>query len=165
MNVISHDSETLAKNQQVISVCGFIHRNFDGIEKIFLPKRADTKKFLPGVYELAGGHVDYGEDAVTALKREVREELGMDIEVGDLFYEFSYLNEIKGSHSIEVIYFAQFIEPISAIRINQEDHSGYGWFTEQELINATTTSKGLEDPEFIAIKRGFALLRGEPINF
>ena len=30
--------------------------------KILLPKRASTKKFLPNVYELPGGHIDFGED-------------------------------------------------------------------------------------------------------
>jgi hypothetical protein len=67
----SHDSETPAFNQQVITACAFIHENFDGLEKVFLPKRADTKKFLPSVYELTGGHIDFGEDMVTGLAREI----------------------------------------------------------------------------------------------
>lgn len=165
MNKITHDSETPAEGQQVITVCGFIHHNFDGVEKVFLPKRAETKKFLPGIYELPGGHVDFGEDAVAALKREIDEELGMSVEVGDIFYEFSYTNEIKGSHSIEVIYFARFIEPIDKIQIHPEDHSGYKWFAEDELMNATSEKKSSEDPESLAMKKGFALLRGEPVKF
>jgi 8-oxo-dGTP pyrophosphatase MutT (NUDIX family) len=59
---ISHDSEVPANGQQVITACALIHKDFDGIEKIFLPKRATTKKFLPGVYEIPGGHIDFGED-------------------------------------------------------------------------------------------------------
>ncbi|MES2630369.1 MAG: NUDIX hydrolase [Patescibacteria group bacterium] len=165
MNTISHDSETPADGQQVITVCGFIHHNFDGIEKVFLPKRAETKKFLPGVYELPGGHVDFGETTVAALKREISEELGMSVEVGDILYEFSYVNEIKKSHSIEVIYFAKFIEAIGEVQIHPEDHSEYGWFAENELANAATAQKGLDDQEFIAIQKGFDLLRGEPIRF
>src|SRR6266566_5216805 len=70
----SHDSETPAHGQQVITACVFIHHNFDGIEKLFWPKRADTKKFLPGVYELPGGHIDFGEDITAGLKREIQEE-------------------------------------------------------------------------------------------
>ena len=65
MAKISHDSETPAHGQQVISACAFIHHNFDGVEKVFLPKRANTKKFLPGIYELPGGHLDFGEDIET----------------------------------------------------------------------------------------------------
>ena len=165
MKIISHDSETLAENQQVISVCGFIHHDFDNIQKVFLAKRADTKKFLPGVYELPGGHVEFGEEAKTALEREINEEFEMSIEVGNLFYEFSYINKIKGSHSIEVIYFARFIEAIERIQIHPEDHSEYGWFAEEELVRATTPEKSLEDPEFVAIRKGFALLRSHPIEY
>lgn len=160
MNIISHDSETAAVGQQVITACGFIHHNFDGIEKVFLPKRATTKKFLPGIHELPGGHVDFGEETVAGLKREISEELGMTVEVGDVFYTFTYLNEVKGSHSIEVIYFAQFIEDLDKIQLNSQDHSEYGWFAENELDNTTST-----DQESAAIKKGFALLRGEPVHF
>lgn len=165
MNKISHDSETPAEGQQVITVCGFIHHNFDGVEKVFLPKRAETKKFFPGIYELPGGHVDFGEDAITALKREIYEELEMSVEVGDVFFEFSYMNEVKKSHSIEVIYFARFIESIDKIQIHPEDHSEYRWFAENELANATSARKTSEDQEFVAMRKGFALLRGEPVKF
>ena len=85
MTNTSHDSETLADGQQVITACAFIHRQIDGVEKVFLPKRADTKKFLPSVYELPGGHIDFGEDPITGLKREIDEEFGMEVEVGDPF--------------------------------------------------------------------------------
>ncbi len=67
MNKVFHDSETPAKGQQVITACAFIHRKVDGVEKVFLPKRADTKKFLPGKYEIPDGHIDYGEDIQIGL--------------------------------------------------------------------------------------------------
>ena len=47
-----HDSETPAQGQQVITACAFIHKSFEGTEKVFLPKRAATEKFLPGVYDI-----------------------------------------------------------------------------------------------------------------
>jgi 8-oxo-dGTP pyrophosphatase MutT (NUDIX family) len=165
MNKTSHDSETPAPGQQVISACAFIHHKIDGVEKVFLPKRAVTKKFLPKVYELPGGHIDYGEDIAAGLRREIMEELGMTIEVGDPFFAFTYINEVKGSHSIEVIYFATFVEDPSQVRLDPEDHSESGWFAENELINAATDNKGFDDIEFVAMKKGFALLRGEALMF
>src|SRR5215469_8733586 len=118
-----HDSATPAQGQQVFTGCAFIHRKIDGVEKVFLPKRADTKKFLPGKYEIPGGHIDFGEDIELGLKREIKEELGIDVILGDPFAVFTYSNDIKGSHSIEVVYFAQILGNPEAIRIDPDDHS------------------------------------------
>jgi 8-oxo-dGTP diphosphatase len=165
MTNISHDSETPAFNQQVFTACAFIHETFDGVEKVFLPKRADTKKFLPGVYELPGGHIDFGEEMVAGLAREIDEEFCMQVAIGDPFYVFTYTNPVKGSHSIEVVYFARFTSALDELAINPEDHSGFGWFAENELENAANPTKGADDLEFQAIRKGFALLKGESPQF
>lgn len=162
MNKVSHDSEILARGQQVFTACAFIHRVVGVEEKVFLPKRADTKKFLPGKYELPGGHIDYGEDMVDGLRREIKEELGVDVNVGDPFAVFTYTNEVKGSHSIEVIYFAKVIGDPNDIAIDPEDHSTCGWFSEKEAIVLNGDD---EDAEVAIIKKGFALLRGESLIF
>ena len=161
MNKVSHDSETPAQGQQVITACAFIHRKANGIEKVFLPKRADTKKFLPGKYEIPGGHIDYGEDIKAGLIREVNEELGVEIKLGDPFAVFTYTNKIKGSHSIEVVYFAQLVGDPANITIDPDDHSTFGWFTEDEAVELN----GSEDEEVAVIKKGFALLRGDSPQF
>jgi ADP-ribose pyrophosphatase YjhB (NUDIX family) len=114
---VFHDSETPADGQQVITACAFMHRNIGGAEKILLPKRVDTKKFLPGKYEIPGGHIEFGEDIEDGLKRGVKEEPGIEITLGDSFAVFTYTNEIKGSHSIEVVYFAQIVGGSEAITI------------------------------------------------
>jgi len=166
MGVASHDSETPAHGQQVITVCAFIHHDFNGLQKVFLPRRATTKRFMPDIYELPGGHVDFGENIVDGLKREVKEELNMTISVGDPFYVFTYHNEIKGSHSIEVIYFAEFIEAIEQITIQPEDHSEYIWLSEDELSKIYGVGgKQSNDPENLALVKGFYLLKGDTLKF
>ncbi len=154
-NKISHDSEVPARGQQVITACAFIFHDFDGVKKVFAPRRAKTKKFLPDVFELPGGHIEYGEDIIDGLKWEIKEEFEMEIEVGEPFFVFTYINEIKGTHSIEVIYQAQFQGDIKNVRINPEDHSEYLWLTKEELPRAYTENKKETDPEFQAIRKGF----------
>lgn len=160
MSVISHDSETPAHGQQVITACALIHHDFDGETKVFLPKRAATKKFLPGYFELPGGHIEYEEDIVEGLKREIMEEHGMHIRVGDPFAAFTYSNEIKGSHSVEVVYFATFEEPIEKISLNPEDHSEYVWVSQLELDGLDPMSEE-EKPN---VKKGLAILNGGGFN-
>ena len=160
-----HDSETRAEGQQVITACAFIHQKFAGTDKVFLAKRAASKKFLPGVFELPGGHIDFAEDIVAGLKREIAEEFSASICVGDPFSAFGYKNNIKGSHSIEVIYFARFTSDIKKIQLNPADHSEFGWFAESELPKLYAANKGADDPEIKAIGAGFRLLAGGSINF
>ena len=163
MGTISHDSETPAHGQQVITACAFITYDFDGVTKVFLPKRAATKKFLPGVFELPGGHIEYGEDIEDGLKREVREELNKEIELGEPFAVFTYVNEVKGSHSIEVVYFAKWLGGIDDIALNPEDHSEYAWLSEQEVRDrraeivpeSQVQYLSDDDPEYLAILKGF----------
>lgn len=164
MTKVSHDSETPAHGQQVITACAFIHRSLDGQEEVFLPKRADSKKFLPGKYELPGGHIDFGEDIQAGLAREIKEELGVDVSLGDPFAVFTYTNEIKGSHSIEVVYFAQVTGNPDAITINPDDHSSCGWFSKDEATKLNATNTGKLDKEVLVLKKGFALLSGDSLS-
>jgi len=155
MTKILQDSEKPTKGQQVITACAFIHHNFDGVEKLFIPKRSDTKKFLPGTYELPGGHIEFGEDIVDGLKREIMEELNMQISVGEPFCVFTYMNDLKGSHSIEVDYFAVFEGPIESIKLNPAEHSQFLWISENELDKIASD---IDEQEMEAIKRGFEIL-------
>ena len=50
--------------------------NKDG--DLYLQKRSMNKDIQPGKWDTAvGGHIDYGESVEEALRREVREELGI----------------------------------------------------------------------------------------
>ena len=60
---------------------------FDRQGRLYLQKRAHSKLIQPDKWDTAvGGHVDYGETVMQALRRETREELGLlDFEPRELF--------------------------------------------------------------------------------
>ncbi|WP_294501575.1 NUDIX domain-containing protein [uncultured Victivallis sp.] len=67
-------------------------------ERILLQKRSSNKDIQPGKWDTAvGGHVDCGEDYLTAARRELREELG----VADFPGELRYLFDSKIRNAIE----------------------------------------------------------------
>lgn len=52
---------------------------FDREGRLYLQKRPEWKDIQPGRWDTAvGGHIDLGEDVMTALRREAREELGLE---------------------------------------------------------------------------------------
>ena len=52
---------------------------FDHSGALFLQRRARTKRIQPGRWDTSvGGHVDRGEHHLTAARREMAEELGLD---------------------------------------------------------------------------------------
>ena len=79
---------------------------------------------------------------------------------------FTYHNPVKGSHSVEIIYFAKFTDPVENIHFDAADHSDFGWFTVSDLATIGDQITGTPgDPEWKAIKRGFELLEGGNLNF
>ena len=53
----------------------------------FLVTRRPAGAHLAGMWEFPGGKIDVGEGHVAALEREIREELGTDVDVGALAYQ------------------------------------------------------------------------------
>jgi mutator protein MutT len=53
--------------------------------RILIAERPEGK-FMAGWWEFPGGKLEFGERPEEGLAREVREELGIDVEVGDPFH-------------------------------------------------------------------------------
>ncbi len=155
----NQDSAKAAHGQQVITACAVIHEQIDGMPAVLLAKRAATKKFLPGKFELPGGHIDFGEQIETGLQRELAEELGIEVSVGDVFSAFTYVNEINGSHSVELLYFARLVEG-SEPQTNPNDHSGIEWITEDKLPLLLEVN-GADDAEYSHVVKALKLLAGD----
>ena len=63
-----------AKGEGKICAVGAIIRDARG--RVFVHRRGPDRRFLPGCWDLVGGHVEAGEDLLTALRREIEEETG-----------------------------------------------------------------------------------------
>lgn len=80
---------------------------FNSAGELYLQKRALNKDIQPGKWDTSvGGHVDFGEDTEVALRREVREELGI-INFNPSFlkcYKFVSDREAELIHSYYTVY-------------------------------------------------------------
>lgn len=118
--------------------------NQDAVLLIFHPK---IKKWLP-----PGGHIELNESPVEAVKREVKEEVGLDIEIIEdehlvigrwnaksfarpflcLEEEIPETKNEKAHRHLDFIYLAQALFPEKTIP--SPDHP-MKWFTFEEILN------------------------------
>lgn len=62
--------------------------------KIFIAKRQMTGD-MGGRWEFPGGKIEDGEDLETAVVREMREEFGVDVKVGQLITKGTFMHKDK----------------------------------------------------------------------
>jgi 8-oxo-dGTP diphosphatase len=110
-----------------------------GNQKYLLLRRSEQKDYAAGIWECLTGRVDQGEGFEDALRREVREELGVEVQIEHLlgtthFHRGALMpeNELVG-----VVYLCSIPDPTS-IRISSE-HSEYRWLGVEQAISSLST--------------------------
>ena len=66
--------------------------------RLFLARRGPKAKNERGLWEFPGGSVELGERLANALRREIREEYGVEIEVGELLDVVDHILPEEGQH-------------------------------------------------------------------
>ena len=103
----------------------------DTAGRLYLQKRPDWKDIQPGKWDTAvGGHIDYGEELTHALRREVREEIGIvdftPLEVAKYVFESQIEKEL-----INVFITVTDAQPIPSDELD----GGRFWSIEEILLN------------------------------
>tara|TARA_Y100000816_G_scaffold289518_1_gene276115 strand:- start:490 stop:888 length:399 start_codon:yes stop_codon:yes gene_type:complete len=100
-------------------------------DKIILPKRSAKLKKMPDMYEFPGGKVEQGETLKEALKRELNEELLIDVNIEDII-EFPN-NVLETERFILTVFIVK--KWSNELTINPEINSTFLDVTLDELIN------------------------------
>ena len=92
--------------------------------KVFLAKRQDVGD-MGGRWEFPGGKIDEGEDFVTAIRREMNEEFGVDVEVFDRLCQVTF--EHKGKLCYVDAFKVRLKEDGLIRRFTLTEHTDYMW--------------------------------------
>ena len=103
-------------------VCGIIHKD----EKILLTRRKKGKS-LEGYWEFPGGKVEEGETDITALQRELNEELGLSVS------KLVYFSENKHEYNIFSIHLIAFKCSAKNNPRKLIDHDKFEWVNVDEI--------------------------------
>ena len=100
--------------------------------KYLVLKRTAGKDFAGGAWECVTGRVDQGEGFIEAMHREVREELGVavqiDFVIGTMHF---YRGEAKPENELVGVEYCCSIEDPGAIQTSWE-HTEHRWITAEE---------------------------------
>ena len=94
---------------------------------LFLLANRSFEADSPGIWEFPGGKVEENETFVSALIREIEEELSLKIQVGD---KITSIDLSSSDKDISVHYFYAFI--VSG-HINLNVHSEFKWVARDQL--------------------------------
>lgn len=98
--------------------------------KIFATKRGESPyPYVAHKYEFPGGKIEAGERGEDAVKRELKEELDLDVEVGGLYacHTFEYPDFIITLSVYECEMRSEFI---------LKEHESYAWIAPADLKEA-----------------------------
>ncbi|MCX6706570.1 MAG: NUDIX domain-containing protein [Candidatus Woesearchaeota archaeon] len=101
--------------------------------ELLLIKRSE-KEYYGSVWEIPGGRLEKGEDAFAGLKREVKEETGIEIEILNPLKVHNFTR--KDSQRIRITTFL--CMPISESVALSSEHTEYYWTTLEKAKSMIT---------------------------
>lgn len=115
-----------------LTVLGVIQRT-DG--RFLITKRVMTKAWAPGHWEVSGGAAMAGESSAEAVRREVLEETGLDVNNFDGGYLFTYRRDNPGegdNYFVDVYRFTGDFDE-KDVYLQVEETAGFRFATPDEI--------------------------------
>ena len=135
-----------------LTVLGVIARP-DGT--FLITKRVMTKAWAPGWWEVSGGGVQAGESSEEAVRREVKEETGLDVRNAEGGYAFTYkrVNPDEGDNYFVDVY--RFVMDIDEkdVSFQEAEIDGHMFATREQIESFAKEGKFLH---YDSIKQVFS---------
>ena len=84
---------------------------------------SDEMRFGRAFTKFPGGGLEWGEGLVDGLKREIQEELGLDAEIGELFYVNEFFQQSGFRKEDQLISFYYRVSEIDLDAIPSSEHA------------------------------------------
>lgn len=128
---------------------------FDSSGKLFITLRGQKAKNEKGKWELPGGSVEFGETFQNAIRREIKEEFGVEIEIIELLGICDHIIPNEKQHWVAPTFICRIKKGIPKI-LELGKCAGFGWFTLKETEKL---------PLSIITKYNVELLKKRNINY
>lgn len=101
--------------------------------RLFFQRRSPERRLFPNTWDVAGGHLEPGEDVADAMRREVHEETGWTVShVLGLVGEYHYTGD-DGVARVETEFLVRVDGDLDHPRLEPGKHTEFRWLTERDL--------------------------------
>lgn len=98
-------------------------------KEFLIQKRSENKKIYPNKWSITGGAVDAGETSLEGALREVKEEIGIDIDKEKMEFMLSF----KRTHGFVDIWLVKQNVDLKDVVLQKEEVADVKWVTKEEL--------------------------------
>ncbi|HBP01264.1 MAG: MutT/NUDIX family protein [Candidatus Moranbacteria bacterium GW2011_GWE1_49_15] len=105
---------------------------FNKKNEVLLMKRSKNAKNQAGWWSQPGGAVDFNEKAVVATKREIKEELGIEIDIWAQVPHIDHVLKKENQHWMAIPFLAKIKKGVPKI-MELEKCDEIGWFSLKKL--------------------------------
>lgn len=124
---------------------------FDDQGRLFLSKRSQNVRNERGCWEMPGGKVEFGERLQEAVKREIKEEFGVEIEVIEQFPAADHILPEENQHWVPTTFRVKIIKGKPKI-IEPDKCDGIGWFDLDNLPKPLSQISQIDINHYLKVK-------------
>ncbi len=101
--------------------------------KVLIIQRSNDDDSFPGLWEVPSGKKEELEPVDAAVKREVKEEIGIDVEIVKPLTVFNFKTE-KDTEIRDATQINFLVKPVETAEVKLSDeHQGSAWIEEEEI--------------------------------
>jgi 8-oxo-dGTP diphosphatase len=99
--------------------------------KALIAKRTNNHKIGAGIWEFVGGKLEFGEDLISGLKREVIEETGLEVVVDKLLFATTFK-----THDYRQVVIINYLCHSNTDEVTlSSEHTDYVWADKEMLLS------------------------------
>lgn len=110
---------------------------FNKDRKLLTIFRTETAPSRPNTWDLPGGDLDFGEDPLESVIREIKEETGLDVSGVEPFDVEAHINK-EGNFWVTIAYRAQAVSDEVVLSF---EHNDYKWVASEEFLKLKSAAK------------------------
>lgn len=115
-----------------------VHALINNEGKYLFLKRALTNDYTPNKWDIPGGTIKTRETPYDALKRELIEETGLEVNINKVLYIHTDMKQLPKRQTFQIIFDCEYIT--GKVALNPEEHSEYIWASLEEISKYDTIS-------------------------